>query len=32
MLADEDFLTDYDEAGERELKTLRGNIKDGESS
>ena len=30
LLADEDFLTDYDEQ-ERELKTLRGNIKDGES-
>ena len=30
MLADEDFLTDYDKQ-ERELKTLRGNIKDGES-
>ena len=30
LLADEVFLTDYDEQ-ERELKTLRGNIKDGES-
>ena len=30
LLADEDFLTDFDEQ-ERELKTLRGNIKDGES-
>ena len=30
LLADEDFLTDYDKQ-ERELKTLRGNIKDGES-
>ncbi len=30
LLADGDFLTDYDKQ-ERELKTLRGNIKDGES-